>query len=343
MRVSPDYTERGMLQGKIALEEHVMVPAAGAPGAFQPARVNDPEYFADVHKRLSDSARRLEEMDRCGIELMVLSLTQPGVQALTDAAKAVEVARRINDELAERFVAAYPRRFAAFASLPMQDIAAAGDELERAVKQLGFKGAMINGYSNIGDPDSAQYLDEAPVWEFWARVAELDVPIYLHPRDPLPSQRRIYDGYPVLIGSAWGFGVETAGHTLRLMLSGLFDRFAGLKIVLGHLGEGLPFLLPRVEHRLRHATLEGSGAAKKSLTEYLCRNFYLTTSGAFRSTALIQTLLEVGSDRVLFSIDYPYETMQEQSEWFETVPLGNDERYKIARDNALRVLRLERD
>lgn len=328
-----------MLTGKIALEEHVVLPAMSGSVAVR-AGANDPEYFADVRRRLADSDQRLEEMDACGIERMVLSLSQPGVQAITDRQQAVDLARQSNDELAERFVGANPHRFSGFAALPTQDPQQAGNELERAVRELGFKGAMVNGYANVGDANTAQYLDEAPLWEFWARVAELDVPVYLHPREPLPSQRRIYDGYPGLLGAAWGFGLETATHALRLMLSGLFDRFPTLQVILGHMGEGLPFMLPRVEHRLRHVTSEGRGKAEKPLMYYFVNNFYVTTSGAFRSAALIDTLLEVGSERVLFSIDYPYETMHEQSEWFETVPIGEGERNKIGRANALRVLRL---
>ena len=333
-----------MLQGKVALEEHVVLPVLSAPGAVgSPPDILDPDYFADVRRRLGDTSQRLEGMDRCGIEWMVLSLSQPGIQAIPEAARAVELARRANDELAERFIAAQPRRFAGLAALPLQDPAAAGDELERCVTQLGFKGALINGYSNVGDAETAQYLDEAPVWEFWERAAALDVPIYLHPRDPLPSQRRAYAGYPVLVSSAWGFGIETATHTLRLMLSGLFDRFSNLQIILGHLGEGLPFLLPRVEHRLRHVQPVARGQAAHPLLYYFTNNFYITTSGAFRSAALVDTLLEVGSERVLFSVDYPYETMDEQSEWFDSVPIGEGERYKIGRANALRLLRLGQD
>jgi gamma-resorcylate decarboxylase len=193
-----------------------------------PTKAHDyiPAYFADVQKRLSDATLRLEDMDRCGIECMVLSLTQPGIQGIPDRSVAVETAKRMNDDLAAQFLAAHPNRFAAFAAVALQDVRAAGDELERAVSKLGFKGAMINGYSNIGDMDTAQYLDEQPVWDFWARVEELDVPVYLHPRSPLRNQQRIYEGYPVLAGAPWGFGAETAAHTLRLMLSGLFDRFS---------------------------------------------------------------------------------------------------------------------
>jgi gamma-resorcylate decarboxylase len=330
-----------MMQGKIALEEHFMLPSFGAHGArvpFSPG--NDPDYFADVQQRLGESERRLEDMDRCGIELMVLSLTQPGIQGIPDARLAVDTARRMNDELAERFVARHPDRFAGFAAVALQDVRAAADELERAVKQLGFKGALVNGYSNIGDEDTAQYLDEPPVWEFWERVEALDVPVYLHPRSPLPGQQRIYAGYPGLVGSAWGFGVETATHTLRLIMSGLFDRFPRLVIVLGHLAEGLPFLLPRVEHRLRHTTPEAHGRQSRPLTRYLSENFYVTTSGAFRTQALIDTMLEVGADRLLFSVDYPFETMAEQSDWFDAAPISEADRHKIGRLNAARLLRL---
>jgi predicted TIM-barrel fold metal-dependent hydrolase len=333
-------------EDKIALEEHFFLPSFEAYGAdgsacdgASKAHNYDPEYFASVRKGLGDIKLRLEDMDRCGIERMVLSLTQPGVQGIPDRAIAVDTAKRMNDDLAD-IMAAHRNRFEGFAAVALQDVRAAGDELERAVSQLGFKGALINGYSNIGDMDTAQYLDEPPVWDFWARVAALGVPIYLHPRSPLPSQRRVYEGYPVLADSPWGFGAETAVHTLRLILSGLFDRFPRLRIILGHLGEGLPFLLPRVEHRLRHMSPEVRGRQLKPVTFYLRENFYLTTAGAFRTQALIDTLLEIGPDRVLFSVDSPYETAQEQSDWFESLPISETDRRKIGRVNALQLLRL---
>lgn len=168
----------------------------------------------------------------------------------------------------------------------------------------------------------------------------LGVPVYLHPRSPLPSQRRIYEGYPVLADSPWGFGAETAGHTLRLILSGLFDRFPRLRIILGHLGEGLPFLLPRVEHRLRHMSPEVRGRQLKPVTFYLRENFYVTTAGNFRTQALIDTLFEVGPDRLLFSVDSPYETSDEQTDWFDSLPISETDRRKIGRLNALHLMRL---
>jgi gamma-resorcylate decarboxylase len=336
-----------MMQGKIALEEHFFLPSYGAYGAdpspldgASKAHDYDPGYFANVQRRLGDVALRLEDMDRYGVERMVVSLTQPGIQSIADRAIAVDTAKRMNDDLVEHFLAAHPNRFAGFAAVALQDVRAAGDELERAVSQLGFKGALINGYSNIGDMDTAQYLDEPPVWDFWARVEALAVPVYLHPRSPLPNQQRIYEGYPVLAGAPWGFGAETAAHTLRLILSGLFDRFPRLRIILGHQGEGLPFLLPRVEHRLRHASPEVRGRQLKPVTSYLRENFYLTTAGAFRTQAFIDTLLEMGADRILFSVDSPYETVQEQSDWFDGLPISEGDRLKIGRTNAQRLLRL---
>jgi 2,3-dihydroxybenzoate decarboxylase len=233
-------------------------------------------------------------------------------------------------------VARHPDRLRAFASVALQSPKAAADELERAVTTLGFQGAMINGYT--GKADTARYSDEAPVWEFWERAAQLGVPVYLHPREPLPSQRRIYQGYSSLVGSAWGFAHETATHAIRLMLSGLFDKYPNLKVILGHLGEGLPFMLPRLEHRLRmQRNGEGLGSAERPVSEYFTRNFYLTTSGHFHTKALLNAVSEIGADRVLFSVDYPYESMVTGSEWFDGALISENDREKIGRTNALRL------
>lgn len=324
---------------KVALEEHVVLPPLAPPGSTGPPIFHG-DYANEIQTRLPDLTQRLEDMDRCGVQMMVLSTSMPGVQGICDRAEAVDAARHLNNELAE-FVSHRPDRFTAFAALPLQDPAAAGEELERTLKQLGFKGALINGFSNIGDVATAQYLDEPPVWEFWERVAALDAPIYLHPREPLITQRRIYEGYLGLVASTWGFGVETSTHCLRLMMSGLFDRFPNLRIIIGHLGEGLPFLLPRVDHRLRHAHASVRGKQARPLMDYLRENFYITTSGTWRTPALLNTLLEVGADRVLFSMDYPFENMQEQSEWFEALSLSDADKDKIAAVNARSLLKLD--
>ncbi|MFH0348159.1 amidohydrolase family protein [Bacillus vallismortis] len=325
------------MNGKIALEEHWESPDFPATGSHN---FTDDEYFSAVQKRLQEFENRIEDMDRNGIQTSILSLTQPGIEGITDPKRAVKLAKQMNDHAAEFFVSKHPDRFKAFAAVPLQDPEEAAKELERAVNELGFAGALVNGYSNIGDENNAQYLDEPQVRPFWEKAAQLKVPVYLHPRIPLPNQQRIYKGYEGLLGSAWGFGFETATHAIRLMLSGLFDEYPDLTVILGHLGEGLPFTLPRVEHRLRHQRPETHGNHQKAPTEYLRKNFYLTTSGVFRTQALIDTLLEVGSDRILFSVDYPYETMEEISSWFDQCPISETDRYKIGTENAAKLFQL---
>ncbi|MBV7321020.1 amidohydrolase family protein [Bacillus halotolerans] len=325
------------MNGKIALEEHWESPDFPATGSHN---FTDDEYFSAVQKRLQEFEKRIEDMDKNGIQTSILSLTQPGIEGITDPDRAVKLAKQMNDHAAEFFVSKHPDRFKAFAAVPLQDPEEAAKELERAVNELGFVGALVNGYSNIGDENTAQYLDEPQVRPFWEKAAQLQVPVYLHPRIPLPNQQRIYEGYEGLLGSAWGFGVETATHAIRLILSGLFDEYPDLTVILGHLGEGLPFTLPRVEHRLRHQRPETHGNHQKAPTEYLRKNFYLTTSGVFRTQALIDTLLEVGSDRILFSVDYPYESMEEISFWFDHSPISETDRLKIGTENAASLFKL---
>jgi len=324
------------MQNKIALEEHWESPDADVTGSHP---FTDDDYFADVQHRLRDVDQRVEDMDRYGIGVSILSLTQPGIEAIADAAEAADMAGRMNDAAAQ-LVARHPNRLRAFAALPLQSPDKAAAELARAIRDLGFVGALVNGYSNIGDADTAQYLDEPQVEPFWAKAEELGVPVYLHPRIPLRNQQRIYQGYEAISGSAWGFGVETATHAVRLILSGLFDRHPGLTVILGHLGEALPFLLPRLESRLRHQKPGTHGAHQLPPTQYLRQNFFLTTAGAFRTSTLLDALLEVGSDRLLFSVDYPYETMAEGAPWFDACPISDNDRLKIGSENARRLFSL---
>jgi gamma-resorcylate decarboxylase len=325
------------MRDKIVLEEHLTTPLNNLlwDSSGEAAR-NGKSYMDDVERKLLETDERIAEMDRCGIDMAILSLTTPGAQSILDTNKAIEFARQTNDHIAENFVSRHPDRFRAFATVALQSPKAAADELQRAVTSLGFKGALINCYT--GDADTARYLDEAPAWEFWDRVAQLDVPVYLHPREPLPSQRRIYEGYSSLVGSAWGFAHETATHAIRLMLSGLFDKYPNLTIILGHLGEGLPLMLPRLEHRLRmQRNGQGLGSARRPVSDYFSRNFYLTTSGHFHTKALLDAISEIGVDRVLFSVDYPYESMVTASEWFDGALISENDREKIGRTNALRL------
>ena len=331
------------MNGKIALEEHISSAAMNAlwDDAGEASR-NGKAYMEWVEGRLLDVPERLADMDQYGIATTILSMTSPGVQGIVDVEEAVASALATNDYVHATFVRPHPDRFAFFGCVTLQDPEAASTELRRAVTELGAKGALINGYTNVGDSHTARYLDEPENEPFWATVAELDVPVYLHPREPLPSQTRIYDGYSSLVGSAWAFGHETATHAVRLMLSGLFDRHPGIQIILGHLGEGLPFTLPRLEHRLymqRHGA--GLGSATEPVSHYFNRNFLITTSGHFHTRTLECAIGEIGSDRVMFSVDYPYETMQEAAAWFDASLLCANDRLKVGRDNAARIFGIE--
>jgi gamma-resorcylate decarboxylase len=332
------------MRDKIALEEHVSSDAMNALwDAEGEACRNGKEYMDWVEERLLDVPKRLKDMDECGIATTILSMTSPGVQGIVDVGLASSSARQANDHIHETFVKPHPDRFAFFACVALQDPHAASAELRRSVSELGAKGVLVNGYTNIGDSQTARYLDEPENEPFWSTVAELEVPVYLHPREPLPSQQRIYEGYSSLVGSAWAFGHETSTHAVRLMLSGLFDRYPRIQIILGHLGEGLPFTLPRLEHRLyMQRNGAGLGSAQEPVSHYFNRNFLLTTSGHFHTRTLECAISEIGSDRVMYSVDYPYETMQEAAAWFDASLLCHNDRLKVGRDNAARVFGIER-
>ena len=324
------------MQGKIALEEHFAIPETLMDSAgFVPAN-----YWPELKERLLDiQDKRLRQMDEQGIEMMIFSLNAPAVQAIPDARKANEIAVRANDYLAEE-VAKRPGRFQAFAALPMQDPDLAIAELDRAVSTLGFRGALVNGFSQVGDARTSAYYDLDRYWPFWSKVEALDVPFYLHPRNPLASDSRIYEGHEWLLGPTWAFGQETAVHALRLMGSGLFDQHPGLRIILGHMGEGLPYSMWRIDHRNAWVKSQPRYKAKKKICEYFNRNFYLTTSGNFRTQTLIDALLEIGSDRILFSADWPFENIDHAAQWFDSATISEADRQKIGRDNALRLFKL---
>jgi gamma-resorcylate decarboxylase len=323
------------MQGKIVLEEHFAPPAA-----FD-ARL---QYFSNRLPSWPELAKRQEgtfelglaEMDRSGIELAIVSLGSPTIQAILDAREAADAARRANDFLKEK-IDRRPDRFAGFAALPLQDPEAAARELSRCVKELGFKGAMVNGFTQLNEQDSALYYDLPRYLPFWETLEKLDVPFYLHPRNPM--ELRVYEGHPWLQGSAWAFGLETATHALRLMGSGLFDRHPKLKIILGHLGEGLPTSIWRVEHRVKKGGEKLP--AQKSFVDYFKANFYVTTSGNFSDTPLHAAITELGVGRILFSTDYPFEDMVEAAQWFDHAGVSEADRSKIGRTNAQALFKLK--
>lgn len=324
------------MRGKIALEEHFAVEETLSDSAgFVPE-----SYWPELRARLLDiHGQRLTLMDRHGIEMMLLSLNAPAVQAVWNIRHAVELAGWTNDFLAAQ-VARQPARFRAFAALPMQDPEAATRELERCVRDLNFVGALVNGFSQVGDPDTVVYLDDPRYADFWAMVETLDVPFYLHPRNPLASHAQIYEGHAWLLGPTWAFGQETAVHALRLMGSGLFDRHPRLQIVLGHMGEGLPFSMWRVDNRNAWVKTPPKHQAQHPIAHYFHHNFHITTSGNFRTQSLIDALLELGSDRIMFSTDWPFENIDHAADWFDAASISEADREKIGRGNARTLFRL---
>lgn len=328
------------MQGKIALEEHFAIPETLQDSAgFVPGT-----YWEELQHRLLDiQDTRLKLMDAHGIETMILSLNAPAVQAITDRSKAIETAKRANDVLAEE-CAKRPDRFRAFAALPLQDPDAAAEELNRCVTDLGFVGALVNGFSQDADQGEGQdllYYDLPQYRGFWGEVAKLNVPFYLHPRNPLPQDCRIYDGHPWLMGPTWAFAQETAVHALRLMGSGLFDEHPSLQIILGHMGEGIPYMLWRIDNRNAWVKLPPKHPAKRRFVDYFNENFHITTSGNFRTQTLIDAILELGSDRIMFSTDWPFENVDHAAEWFDAASISDADRQKIGRGNAARLFGLD--
>jgi predicted TIM-barrel fold metal-dependent hydrolase len=261
----------------------------------------------------------------------VLSHNQPGCQAL-DGAQAIATARDVNDCLFEA-IKAHPDRFAGLAALPTAEPPAAVKELDRAISRLGFKGAVINGCSG------GSFLDEKRFWCIFECAEGLDVPIYLHPSRPHAAVMQTYfAGYEELALAAWGFGIETGVHFLRLALAGVFDAFPKLTIILGHLGEGLPFMLHRINDQTQLAATRRG--LKRTLARYLRENLVVTCSGNFSSPAFLCTMMALGVDNLLFSVDWPYESNEVAVEFLKTQPLAADDLEKVAHLNAERVLRL---
>jgi 2,3-dihydroxybenzoate decarboxylase len=323
------------MPGKIALEEHFAIEATLADSQVFGAHV-----WGELGPRLADfQDKRLRLMDASGVELMILSLNAPAVQAIWDVKRAIAVAREANNVLAAE-IARRPDRFLGFAALPMQDPEAAARELTRCVKEFGFVGALVNGFSQVARADSAVYYDLPQYRPFWKTVAALGVPFYLHPRNPLPGAIAAYEGHNWLLGPNWAFHAETAVHALRLIGCGLFDEHPNLQIILGHLGEGIPAYLWRIDHRNDWMKARHKYAAKKWVADYFRSNFVLTTSGNFSTSALNQAIAEIGIERVLWSADYPFEDISDAADWIDQAPLSEEDRGKIARTNALNLFKL---
>ena len=314
----------------IALEEHYSDEELAA--TFDSPEGRAPE----IRKRLLDLGElRIAEMDEAGIDVQVLSHSAPSTQRL-DAESSVRLARAVNDRL-HQAIQRRPDRFAGFAALPTPDPKAAADELERAVVKLGFRGAMVHGLTN------GVFFDDKRFWPVMERAQALDVPIYLHPAVPHKAVIEAYykdylEKFPMITNAAWGFTVETATAGVRMVLSGAFDAYPNLKIILGHLGEGLPFLIWRID-----MALSRPGAAPVRFREAFNRNFWITTSGNFSTPALICSMLEMGVDRILYSVDWPFVRNMPGTKWVQELQISNDDKLKILSGNACRLLGLPQE
>jgi len=325
------------MKNKIAFEEHFAIEET-----LEQTRsfAGDSGVWDDFTREILDLGNeRLDHMDKTGIEFALLSLNAPGIQRILKADEALNVAKKANERMAEA-VAKHPGRYAALAALPMHDADVASKELTRCVKELGFKGCMVNGFQQVGDEKNVKYFDLPEYREFWATVSKLDVPFYLHPRMQIPSRAPIYDGHPWLMSSPWGFAVETSIHSLRLCGSGLFDDYPNLRICIGHLGENIPFGLWRIDARMEFSRRAYRG--KRPLGDYFRQHFHITTSGNFNDPAFRCTLDTIDHDKIYFSADYPFERMEDASRWYDSSKVVTEEqRKKIGRTNAIKLFKLD--
>jgi len=292
----------------------------------------DPKATPQVPPRLVDFEQfRLPLMDESSITMQVIATNAPGIQGFPDAATAVPMAKRVNDAQAE-IISKYHGRFAGFACLPTQDPKAAADELERAVKELRFKGAMIHGHTN------GEYLDLQKFWVIWERAEALGVPIYMHPSEPLVDQIKIYEGPPEFMGPAWSWGVELGTHALRIIGAGVFDAFPKATLILGHMGEMLPYMTARIDEG--YAMTFHKSNLRKLPSEYIKGNIMITTSGKYSPGAMLCAVKEMGADRILFAADYPWVSPKEAVEHLERTGISASDKEKIYHLNVERLLRL---
>ena len=305
----------------IAIEEHFTSPALRNTIAPRPG---------PIQAMLDDmTGKRINDMDEAGIDIAVLSENNPAAHNL-DAEASVTLAKASNDFLHEQ-IKANPKRFAGFAALPLPDPKAAADELERGVTKLGLLGAMIMGTSK------GQFIDDRQFWPVFERATRLDVPIYIHPSPVKPAIVEAFfkDHGAALQGSPLGFGLETLTHTFRLITSGVFDAYPTLKIIVGHLGETAPFTLWRTEHNLEKVM-----KLPKSFGDYYKTHFWLTTSGAFSNSALACAIAEMGVERIMFAVDWPYIDNALGTKWLKAAPLSDKDRALIFEGNAKKLLKM---
>lgn len=326
---------------RIATEEGFLSPAVLAQNAKThipgvPLITSEGPSSLVARTLLDLDGGRLSAMDADGIDMQLLLLSSPGVQVF-ERSTAVALAADANDYAAAA-CKRHPTRFAALAAIAPQDPAAAARELERATRTLGLKGGIINSHT------FDHYLDEQSFWPIFEAAEALDVPIYIHPREPATGMREIMSG-PVAGGPAWAYGVEVGTHILKLISAGVFDRFPKLRIVVGHMGEALPFWLPRIDNRyvaMRAGMFGGAKPMQRMPSDYIRENLWVTTSGMNYWPQLRMTLDVLGRDRVLYATDYPFEKQGEAVGFVEAMPLGAADKKALFEDNAVKLFGLTR-
>ncbi len=318
----------------VTLEEHILTPDFAAATRTLPS--GPPAALrARMEPSLLDVGEgRLRAMDEAGISVQVLSLAANGLDQLPRQ-DALVLAADANDRIAAA-VRNYPDRFAGFATLALTDVNAAVDEMYRATQELGFAGVMLHGTTQ------GIFLDDEQFAPVWAAAEALNVPVYLHPAPPPPAvEQAYYSGLPGNMGNllaiaAWGWHAETGLHVLRLIVSGLFDRHPGLRLIVGHMGENLPFSIARASGVLDQV----SQHLDHPVEEYFHKHFWITTSGYFTVPPFACALEVVGIDRMLFSIDYPFSSNTRGRSFLDSLQLSMPQRYQLAHRNADQLLGL---
>ncbi|EPE02442.1 amidohydrolase family protein [Ophiostoma piceae UAMH 11346] len=341
------------MRGTIAIEEAVLDPAglalsAGDTALYAPSTATAGQGTAGVNHPLTAAlldihVTRLQQMDAEGVEFMLLSLTSPGPQGVVVAAEAQALAVSANNWLSAEAKKA-PTRFGALASLSMHSPAEAAAELTRAVRELGVYGAILNDFQSVGDGDTRVYYDEPAYDVFWAAVQELDVPVYLHPRyatgRDLDHASGKYAARRHLLGAGVQFHLDLSFHIYAICSSGVLDRFPRVQIVAGHLGEGIPFNLVRADHWYNKPVKKRTRPSQHDYKYYFTHNVSITTSGNFSTQGLQFCIDEIGADRCLYAIDYPYDEIKVAQDWWKSVELPVEHKDLVARGNAIRLFKL---
>jgi predicted TIM-barrel fold metal-dependent hydrolase len=322
----------------IAIEEHFSTPQyrqkTGANEARSYYMISRSEKLGhDIGREIDDLGdSRIRQMDANGVDLQVLSFNAPVAHGFTPE-EAIAMSRDLNGRVAAA-MKQHPTRFSGFAALPMAAPEAAADELERCVKDHRFVGAMVHGHTD------GSFLDDRKFWPIFARAEKLGVPVFLHPALPPPGvMKAYYEGFEDLLARpGWGFAVDTSVHFLRILFSGVLDAYPKLQFIMGHLGEGLPFAMHRLNEHT-HLVAKKRGLAKTPL-EYIRDHLYVATSGNWYEPAFLCTLLAMGADRILWAIDWPYEANSTGMAFWNKISLSDVDREKIAHGNAERLLGL---